>query len=291
MLGSRGCRFYQPDFLVGFQCCSMQTGQGFEANNLQQTYIIFVRSGSIEADFNEHKGTRAGAGQMIFFPRASDCCVRALEPSEVLLFGYNNHLQLCIKLMLEQLEPRLQEVSFEFRPMHICPVMDKLLDSVESYVKDQVDCACLYELKQQEITYILHHYYTPDEKLRFFYPAIGKDLDFRARVLSNYLSVRTAEELARACGYGVKNFHRIFLEQFGTPPYRWMQQQWAGHIRGKLLDPRIPIKAIVAEYGFSSQAHLNSYCKRFLGATPVQIRNGLLTFEVADKPQAHHVDP
>lgn len=275
----KGCQFYHPDYEIAFQRCVLAQGQGLEALNLPHTHIVFVRSGVVEVDYNQHKGVRARAGEMFFLPCSSDCYVLAVGPAEVLILGYDNHLEVCVKLMLEQLEPFVHSMQFEFRPLHICRALGSVLDAVEGYLRDDVDCAHLYEIKQLEISYIFRHYYSMTDKLMFFFPAIGKDVSFRNLVLSNYMKVRSAEDLAAACGYGNKNFHRIFQENFGMPPYRWMQQQWAFHIRGRLLDSRVPIKKIVVEYGFSSQSHLNAYCKRFLGATPVQIRSGGLQAE------------
>lgn len=274
-VGGRGCQFYRPDFEVDFQRCSLPAGQGLDALNLPRTHIVFVRSGVVEVDYNQHKRLCTRAGEMVFLPCSADCRVQAVGQAEVLILGYDNHLEMCVKLMLEQLEPFLRSVQYEFRPLHVCRALGSVLDAVEGYLRDGIDCIHLYELKQQEITYIFRHYYSLTDKLMFFYPMIGKDIDFRNLVLSNYMQVHTAEELAEACGYGTKNFHRVFQDHFGDSPYHWMQQQWAYHIHGRLLDPRIPIKSIAREFGFSTQSHLTSYCKRFLCATPMQIRESI----------------
>ncbi|MFT0318218.1 helix-turn-helix domain-containing protein [Bacteroides thetaiotaomicron] len=44
-------------------------------------------------------------------------------------------------------------------------------------------------------------------------------------------------------------------------------------IKASLLDKTIPIKSIAYELGFVDQSHLNAFCKKYLNATPLQIRN------------------
>ena len=68
---------------------------------------------------------------------------------------------------------------------------------------------------------------------------------------------------------------KLFTKHFDVPPYRWMLQQKSAKIKNRLLDKTVPIKAIAAEFGFTDQSHLNAYCKQYLNATPLQIRESL----------------
>lgn len=267
------CRFYQPDFVVGFDCCSLPAGEGFEVRDLTGAHFLFVRKGEVSIDYNEHRDIRVRAGEMLFLPRATDCRVQAVTSSKLLILGYDNQLKVCLMLMLERLEPMAREMHFEVKPLEICRPLELTLRAVEAYVRDRIDCACLYELKQQEICYLFNHYYTSEQKAMFFHPVIGQNFDFRSLVLSNYTKARSVGELAAACGYKQKNFARLFKDYFGMPAYQWFQQRRASHVQTKLHDTRIPIKEIVAQHGFASQAHLNAFCKKHLGATPVQLRN------------------
>ena len=79
--------------------------------------------------------------------------------------------------------------------------------------------------------------------------------------------------MSNLCGYSLPNFKKLFTKHFDVPPYRWMLQQKSAKIKNRLLDKKVPIKAIAAEFGFTDQSHLNAYCKQYFNATPLQIRN------------------
>ena len=100
-----------------------------------------------------------------------------------------------------------------------------------------------------------------------------KDLAFDTLVRRNYEHAKTVQELANLCGYSLPNFKKLFTKHFDVPPYRWMLQQKSAKIKNRLLDKKVPIKAIAAEFGFTDQSHLNAYCKQYFNATPLQIRN------------------
>lgn len=46
------------------------------------------------------------------------------------------------------------------------------------------------------------------------------------------------------------------------------------------MEEDVPVKVIVDEFGFSSQSHFNTFCKRYLGGTPKQIRRGKIHKQV-----------
>ena len=80
-------------------------------------------------------------------------------------------------------------------------------------------------------------------------------------------------ELAESMDMGVDNFKKVFKKHFDLPPYQWMQQQRAGLILDALRDESMPLKQVVDEFKFSSQSHLNRFCKKWLNNTPKKIRD------------------
>ncbi len=267
-----GCKYYKPDFTVGFKYFVLGAGEVLELPDTPEPHFVFVLSGALAVDFNEFTGNVVRSGHMIFMPPSADCRIGVSEDSEVMILSYSNPLLLCSKLLIEEMQPYIDGIDYEFRALDIRKPLMGVLQSVAEYMEHGIKCAHLYELKQQEITTVLRHYYTFREKAMLFYYSISPNVDFKQQVMSKYLRAKTVAELAEKCGYGLKSFQRLFQTTFGQPPYQWMQQQQAGHIKTRLLDPRIPIKAIVAEFGFSSQPHFNTYCKRHFDATPMQIR-------------------
>lgn len=148
------------------------------------------------------------------------------------------------------------------------------LNQLAIYFQDGVgDEDTLYELKLRELAFILKEYYAEDIDFSCFSTHTSSEGDFKEKVMMSFMKAKTVVELAELCGYGLKSFQRMFNLHFGETPYQWMRKQMASHIEARLLDSAVPIKQIVAEFGFSSVSHFNTFCKKYFGATPKKVRN------------------
>ena len=90
--------------------------------------------------------------------------------------------------------------------------------------------------------------------------------------MAHYHKANNTEELANLCGYGIHTFRRIFKAEFETSVYQWLIQKRAERIKYRLSMSYIPLSDIIEEFNFSSAQHFNSFCKKYLGDTPGNIR-------------------
>ena len=155
------------------------------------------------------------------------------------------------------------------------PPMQQCVDSVMFYLDNNINCDYLHKSKAVEISTIFRFFYTAEETANFFYPVLYKDLSFDTLVRKNYKQAKTIQELADLCGYSLSKFKQTFNKHFGISPYQWMQQQKLSKLKLDLANKAIPFKTIILEHGFVDQSHLNVFCKRYLNATPSQIRNNM----------------
>lgn len=147
-------------------------------------------------------------------------------------------------------------------------------NQIELYFQDgMTNHNALHDIKLKELSFILKEYYEEDILFSCLPESVTGGSQFKDKVTETYLKAKTVVELAEMCGYGLKSFQRMFNLHFGETPYQWMRKQMAKHIEEKLKDPSIPIKQIVAEYGFSSVSHFNTFCKKYFGMTPKKVRN------------------
>ena len=102
---------------------------------------------------------------------------------------------------------------------------------------------------------------------------MSKSAQLEECALKNYLSVKTASELARLCGYDcVKTFSRHFKKYLGETPYQWMLDRKMEEVQAQVLGSDLSISKIAEMYGFRSVSHLvNNYTKRF-GFSPYKSR-------------------
>jgi len=104
-------------------------------------------------------------------------------------------------------------------------------------------------------------------------PSTG--LDF-ARI-DGWMRARLSEplrvaDLAAYCGFGLRRFHQLFDEAFGTTPHRYLQRLRLDTSLALLRDPRNSLSEVALCVGFSDQsAFTHAFTRRF-GIAPGQWR-------------------
>ena len=81
--------------------------------------------------------------------------------------------------------------------------------------------------------------------------------------------------MAAAVGLSPQHFARLFKTTFGTTPHAFVESQRIDAAVAALRRERsLPIAAIAAACGFSSQSHMTDLMRRRLGVTPSALRRG-----------------
>jgi AraC-like DNA-binding protein len=104
-------------------------------------------------------------------------------------------------------------------------------------------------------------------------PVISHSFNFRNRVLDNYnkLEYGRVDELAGLVGMGRKKFDKVFKDEFGIPPSRWIQQETAKHLHVFLAEPDVTISDAMYKFRFNSPSHFNRFCRKFFNKPPGEI--------------------
>lgn len=270
-----GCSNYLSDVRVGFKYFEVEKGTAFSVEDKQDKHIFFFLEGSAEVRYNEFKNKLFGAGEMIFLPKSADCYGVAITKCSFIVLVYDNPVKLCDKTWLNLIINSAKGVEYEFRSLPVRTELMQYLSLLRVYLLDGVNCRHLHEMKQRELFILFRGYYRKEELAQFFFPMIGKSMDFRSTVMAHYMNVRTVKEFATFCGYSESRFHDLFFEEFGQPPYQWMQKQKSKHILGRLSQVNIPLKDIADEFNFSCPSHFNKYCKAQYGETAARVRMDL----------------
>lgn len=120
---------------------------------------------------------------------------------------------------------------------------------------------------------MLRAYYTKEELACFFYPLLGKDMGFKDFVLSNYLAIADIPEFARQLNLSIDTFKRRFKEAFGESAHKWITLRKSELIYRDLVVSEKTFTEITTEYGFSSQAYLCTFCKKYFDKSPQELRD------------------
>ena len=147
-----------------------------------------------------------------------------------------------------------------------------LMSSVESYICDDKYDLPIWFLKHKEFVWWFTRYFHSDQLRSFFHPMTDEQVPFKSLVLTHYRKAEYTEKLAEMCGYGLHNFRKLFKQEFGVSPYKWLMMKKAEHIKYRLSKTHITFTDIIDEFNFSSNAHFTTFCKQHLGGTPSKLR-------------------
>ena len=275
------CKFFSPIFPVGFEDIYLSKINTEFIHHTGDNYMLFVMSGKITLSYCDYQNKIFQSEDMFFFPKNMEFRGRVIEPSHLALLKYNNIKFPCMEDGIRRLLKKKKEGCYKWDKIKIKSELKQAVEELIHFRKSGLSCNHIYLIKAQEIYLIFKHFYTDEERIPVFYPFIGQNPIFAEAVMTNYTLVKTAEELASRLGYGIKTFRELFKINFGETPYKWMQQQIAHQVKGKLMKKEIPLKQIMIEYKFTTTSHFTTFCRKHLGGTPMEIRNGKISDKIS----------
>lgn len=244
----------------------------FEDNH----YILFFLSGEGEVIYNGSRPQTVIAGNMIFLVRQTDCVIKALSPVTLILLSFEDLVNSCDKFMFQNLVSISSLLKYEFEKLDIRYPLNEFLELLRIYIEDGLSGGTLWTEKQRELFILFRTYYTNEELAMFFYPLIGKNMDFKKMVFDNYFKAKGIKDLSDKSGYSPVVFQRKFKDVFGETVYQWLQRQKAERIKHRLMTENVNLKELADEFEFASPAHLNKFCKIWFGMSPSELRETLL---------------
>ncbi|HAC21257.1 MAG TPA: AraC family transcriptional regulator [Porphyromonadaceae bacterium] len=269
------CSHYLTDIKSGFSLKHIEEAVDIASERLTSNYIIFVLEGSVSIACNENTLQSMTKGEMILLSKSSHVYGKVDAKSKFIVFMFDHISHLCNKYSLQNLSAYTEQMTYTFKPFAIVPPILKFLDMLSDCLEDGLNCTYYHEIKSSEILLLYRAYYAKEELAAFFYPLVGNSIDFKTSVMTKYRDAKTVEELAMLLGYGLSNFKKKFKEEFDESAYQWMLKQKSKHIQYKLSFADVDFASIIDEFGFSSPAHFNRFCKTQYGKTPSELRKTL----------------
>ncbi|MBR3846758.1 MAG: helix-turn-helix transcriptional regulator [Alistipes sp.] len=265
---------------AGFFLHNCQAGETFTIEAGHQHQIIFLLYGEAVLNSEERHDYHISEGSFFFCYSGYHYELQSLG-SVTLLGAYFTTLgAACDLTTLTQLHKRQRSFRYEFTTTPFNEPLREFLHVMHRYLEDGIACKHLHYAAIQQLFVIFRFYYKPKTLLRLFYNLLNNDLSFRTLVQNNCAKAKTLNELAALCGYEISVFNVLFRKHFqGITPYAWMQEQRSHEIRKVICESDLSIGEIAARYGFSNPGHLSSFCRKFFGCTPTQLRAGHKTTE------------
>lgn len=236
-------------------------------------HILFIQHGKCVVKNSCMPDYDCSDNNMVLLTIRREFDIVAVDDCEIICFNFYKPYTICDNISLEETLDLMNTINYHFHALQMREPVKFYIDTIRYYLDDGINCYHMFNAKLSEAFTLFRHYYSLNEICNFFYPIIYRgDLRFVSLVEMNFINVSSVPDLADVCGYKLSKFKQLFRNYFDQPPYQWMQARKAPIIKKRLINTSIPIKVIVAEFGFSDQSHFNSYCKRYLGNTPAEIR-------------------
>lgn len=259
------CRcFHVNKYIAGEEICI----------NKNRSHIYFILSGSISIKEPISKMVnKYNINEMVLLIKKATYSMFAEEDCTILSLTFDQHVNICDRLDVHAIKRMSTGYEYKFHSLKMTYILVHFTSSVVDYVANDIGCKYIEQAKTTELFVIFRYYFSQKELFDFFYPILDEQAFFKILVSSFLPLAKNVKELAALTGYSVDSFNKMFMLNFHQSPYKWMMLQKTNIIKAKLREKHIPIKIIVDEFGFSSQSHLNTFCKRYLGGTFRQLRD------------------
>jgi len=231
--------------------------------------------------YDTYQDKRVNQNEMILLPSNTNYRLDVLEDSYWMAIAFTLHLKLCESYSMTELYAYRKAKLAEFVALTANTQLTMYIDLLELYMKDGINCIHLYDMKKTEIFYILRAYYPKELLADFFYPILIKeDLYFKKFVISNCLSAKNVQALAKMANYSSSGFIKKFMRCFDEAPHRWISKYKADRILHDIKSEVKTFKEISVEYNFSSMPHFIAFCRQQYGITPGKLRKKSLSEDV-----------
>lgn len=267
------CYNYQLQTSATFKVLQFTENDIPQLINVDRSVIIFLVKGKALVTCNSHKNKMQEAGEMALLPRNSCCYVKVLEDSTVISCSFIQNIDFCSRFSFGHLIEFIPEnYIYDFTLLPVNERVGQFITLLKDCLDDGLSCVHFHELMEKELFILLRAYYSKEKLATFFYPLLGKDIDFKDFVLTHYLSIGDLPEFASHANLSIDTFKRRFKEAFGESAHKWITQRKSELIYRDLTMTEKSFTEIAVEYKMSSQAYLSTFCKRQFGKSPQELR-------------------
>lgn len=241
--------------------------------NVDRSVLIFLLSGEAQVTCGNYKNRTYKESEVMLIPRNSCCFVKVKKECVTISCSFVQNIDFCNQFSFHKLlEFVPEDFVYDFTLLPIRERIGEFLTLLKHCLDDKLNCQHFHELMERELFIFLRAYYTKEELAAFFYPLIGKDMDFKDFVLSNYLSIPNIEEFASLANMSLATFKRRFQDAFGQSVHKWIMERKAEWAYKDILLTDKPFPEISQEYGFQSSTYFSEFCKKHFGKSPQELR-------------------
>lgn len=267
------CSNYANEHTRIFSFISLKKGEIVERKRFDTTFLVFIIEGWMEVRYDGEKHVEALPGKVFLLPGGKPAIGVAQENSLLLLCAFSSNLKLCSRFFIQQLSRDIPpDMSPDFYFLRLDDRLSRFLSLLVDCLQEGLGCFHFHLIKREELFLYLRAGYSKEELARFFYPILGKDMDFKDFVLSRSSTVFDVKYLAAQAHMSLSTFNRRFKETFQDTAKNWLLRRKQEFVKNDILMTSLSLAEIAEKYHFSSISYLVTFCKRYFGKTPNELR-------------------
>ena len=185
---------------------------------------------------------------------------------------YNRYSLSSLQKEFEHMPP--EACADDFTILDTVPYIDEFLSFLTKLLAEGLGCVHFHKMKCDELFLLLRAFYPKEDLARLFYPIIGRNMDFKDFVLRHYKEVTDIKQFARLANLSLSTFNRRFKESFRQSAQKWIAARRAEEVLRDIRMTNHTFEELAHRHDFSSASYFASFCKKYHGMTPQEIRNG-----------------
>lgn len=243
--------------------------------NVTHLMVVYVLRGSTDAAFETETRYPLAEGDLMLFPPGTRIALTsAAADTSLVLMKVVNRVVLCDKYVFGRIWENIDTDGLRHRHLAANRTVRAYMELLAETVGGPLRCYRFMEIKILELFHYLRAYYRPDELAAFTQPLMSPNARFMYFIWNNYRAVRSVEQFAGLANCSMSAFQVRFRHVTGMSPSQWLNEQKARNVFHELSAGEKSLKEISDEYHFASVSHLGTFCRRYFGQTPGELRPG-----------------
>lgn len=270
----QACPIYIGNTPLGFGLFDVDPGFKGHFNSHLATFL-FILEGALTIEGPSYNNVELQANDMFIIPMGEEHEVSVeTHCRAVRLYMIGDRLEFCNCLAAEEIVKQYDSRFKTPQPLPMVPTLRQFVELLVSYISDGMLCCDIHRLKQRELASLLQCYYKKKPLALFLAPLYQQRATFMSKVVEMAAHFLTVDEMAEQLSMPRHEFVHLFALHFKEPHGKWLLRNKARALYRVLRAAEIPLAEIAVQLRFSSQQHMNTFCRTHLGCTPRQVQEG-----------------
>ena len=258
----------------GFVYDSYNSGEIVPINFPDKNRILFVIDGDCNLLSSSGDSIRVNPMEMVCLYKQIDYQLEILTDSGIIIFYFDQPISSCDKIIFSNY---LKQISSDQDLLHsgiieIRYPLSSFLDTLIYYLRNQINCYHIHEIKHRELFFILRNFYKKKEIATLLWPVLNDFSDFRYFIETNLSRINSIKELITLSPYSPAVFYRKFKAEYGDIlPQHWLMQRRKKQILEIATMPGMNPKEMMHQLNINSMSTLRRFCLALFSLSPAQL--------------------